>query len=174
MDNLLHSIGGMNESARVFNKVLKASAFDREAVTKINTAIDRMIKKWRSIQSTLGAPLAEGEIENLKEQLAAAQAEVERLRNKNSDLRCVFGDLMEHLEGVYRDEINPRVQSYWEKHKPILYKVGRDAEERFDKAYPMDSDGNDLDTDYVEPERDELIDMLCDWYFYEHMVQEAA
>lgn len=53
IDNLLHSIGGMNESARVFNKVLKDSVFDREAVTKINAAIDRMIKKWRSIQSTL-------------------------------------------------------------------------------------------------------------------------
>jgi len=53
IDNLLHSIGGMNESARVFNKVLKASVFDREAVTQINTAIDRMIEKWRSIQSTL-------------------------------------------------------------------------------------------------------------------------
>jgi hypothetical protein len=52
-DNILHAIGGMNENARVFNKLLKISAFDREAVTRVNTAIDGMIGKWRSIQSTL-------------------------------------------------------------------------------------------------------------------------
>jgi hypothetical protein len=52
-DNILHAIGGMNENARVFNKLLKVSALDREAVARINTAIDRMMGKWRSIQSTL-------------------------------------------------------------------------------------------------------------------------
>jgi hypothetical protein len=52
-DNILHAIGGMNENARVFNKLLKVSALDRAAVTRINTAIDRMMGKWRSIQSTL-------------------------------------------------------------------------------------------------------------------------
>jgi hypothetical protein len=52
-DNILHAIGGMNENARIFNKLLRDSALDREAVTRINTAIDRAIGKWRSIQSTL-------------------------------------------------------------------------------------------------------------------------
>jgi hypothetical protein len=52
-DNILHAIGGMNENARVFNKLLRIAALDREAVARINTAIDRMIGKWRSIQSTL-------------------------------------------------------------------------------------------------------------------------
>lgn len=52
-DNLLHAIGGMNENARIFNKLLKVSALDREAASRINTAIDRAIGKWRSIQSTL-------------------------------------------------------------------------------------------------------------------------
>ena len=52
-DNLLHAISGMNENARIFNKLLKLSAFDREAVTRINTEIDGMIGKWWSVQSTL-------------------------------------------------------------------------------------------------------------------------
>lgn len=52
-DNILHAIGGMNENARIFNKLLRVSALDREAVVRINTAIDRMMGKWRSIQSTL-------------------------------------------------------------------------------------------------------------------------
>jgi hypothetical protein len=57
-DNILHAIGGVNENARVFNKLLKVSALDREAVIRINTAIDRMIGKWRSIQSMLGKKVA--------------------------------------------------------------------------------------------------------------------
>jgi ParB/RepB/Spo0J family partition protein len=52
-DNIFHAIGGMNENARVFNKLLKVSAVDREAVTRINTAISRMIGKWQSVQSGL-------------------------------------------------------------------------------------------------------------------------
>ena len=52
-DNILHAISGMNENARIFNKLLKVSALDREAADRINTAIDRMMGKWRSIQSTL-------------------------------------------------------------------------------------------------------------------------
>ena len=43
----------MNENARIFNKLLRISALDREAATRIGNAIDRAIKKWRSIQSTL-------------------------------------------------------------------------------------------------------------------------
>jgi hypothetical protein len=52
-DNILHAIGGMNENARIFNRLLRASALDREAADRISTAIDRAIGKWRSIQSTL-------------------------------------------------------------------------------------------------------------------------
>jgi hypothetical protein len=54
-ENILYAIGGMNENARLFHKLLKLSVLDREAVARINTAIDGMIKKWRSIQSTLDA-----------------------------------------------------------------------------------------------------------------------
>jgi hypothetical protein len=52
-ENILYFIARVNENARVFNKLLKVSVLDREAVTLINTAIDGMTKKWRSIQSTL-------------------------------------------------------------------------------------------------------------------------
>jgi hypothetical protein len=52
-ENILYAIARVNENARVFNKLLKVSVLDREAVARINTAIDGMIKKWRSIQSTL-------------------------------------------------------------------------------------------------------------------------
>jgi hypothetical protein len=54
-DNILYTIGRINENARLFNKLLKASALDREAAARINTEIDRMMGKWRSIQSTLAA-----------------------------------------------------------------------------------------------------------------------
>jgi hypothetical protein len=54
VENILYSIGGVNENARIFNKLLKLSALDREAKVKIIAAIDGMMKKWRSIQSTLG------------------------------------------------------------------------------------------------------------------------
>jgi len=52
-DNILHAIGGMNENARVFKRLLRIAALDREAAIRISTAIDRAIQKWRSIQSTL-------------------------------------------------------------------------------------------------------------------------
>lgn len=52
-DNILHALGGMNENARIFHRLLKISAFDRVAANRIATAIDRAIEKWRSIQSTL-------------------------------------------------------------------------------------------------------------------------
>jgi hypothetical protein len=52
-DNILYAIQRINENARVFTKILRASALDREAASRINTAIDGMIRKWRSIQSTL-------------------------------------------------------------------------------------------------------------------------
>jgi hypothetical protein len=53
VENILYTIDRINENARVLNKFLKMSVLDREAVTRINNAIDGMIKKWRSIKSTL-------------------------------------------------------------------------------------------------------------------------
>jgi hypothetical protein len=52
-DNVLYAIQRINENARVFSTILKASALNREAAGRINTALERMIQKWRSIQSTL-------------------------------------------------------------------------------------------------------------------------
>ena len=52
-DNVLYSIQRMNEHARVFKKLFKASVFDREAEERISTAIDRTIQKLRSAQATL-------------------------------------------------------------------------------------------------------------------------
>lgn len=108
IDNLLHAIGGMNENARVFKKLLKVSTFDHDAVTQINTAINGTIKKWVSIQSVLGVttPALNGaDVEKLKEQLDAGlraiesysddsadkevlQAEVDRLTEENERLRA--------------------------------------------------------------------------------------
>lgn len=52
-DKLLYSIQRMNEHARVFKRLFKASAFDREAQERISTAIDKNIEKWRSTQAVL-------------------------------------------------------------------------------------------------------------------------
>ena len=54
-DDVLYTIARINEHAELFHKVFKASSFDREAKTRINTAIDTMIQKWRSTQAALGA-----------------------------------------------------------------------------------------------------------------------
>ena len=52
-NNGLYVIQRINANAKASNKILKASAIDREAAERISTAIERMIDKWRSIQSTL-------------------------------------------------------------------------------------------------------------------------
>lgn len=52
-DNALHTLARMSEHARVFRKFFRLSSFDRETERRIITAIDRMIEKWRSAQSTL-------------------------------------------------------------------------------------------------------------------------
>jgi hypothetical protein len=52
-ENILYCLDRTNEHARVFKKFIKLSAFDREAVARISTAIDKMIGKFRSVQSTL-------------------------------------------------------------------------------------------------------------------------
>ena len=53
-DNVLYSLQRVNEHARVFKKLFKASTFDREAKERINTAFDRTIQKLRSTQAALG------------------------------------------------------------------------------------------------------------------------
>lgn len=52
-DNLLHAIGGMKENARVFKKLLRASALDHHAIARMNAAIDGMVERWLSTQRTL-------------------------------------------------------------------------------------------------------------------------
>ena len=52
-DNVLYSLQRVNEHARVFKKLFKASTFDREAKERINIAIDRTIQKLRSTQAAL-------------------------------------------------------------------------------------------------------------------------
>jgi hypothetical protein len=52
-DNVLYYLQRMNEHARVYKKLFKASTFDREAEERISTAIDRTIQKLRSAQATL-------------------------------------------------------------------------------------------------------------------------
>jgi hypothetical protein len=46
-DNILYTIARTNEHARIFNKHLKLSAMDLEAIARINAAIERMMGKWR-------------------------------------------------------------------------------------------------------------------------------
>ena len=53
-ENVLYSLQRVNEHARLFKKLFKASTFDREAKERINTAIDRTIQKLRSTQAALG------------------------------------------------------------------------------------------------------------------------
>jgi hypothetical protein len=52
-DNVLYRLQRVNEHARVFKKLFKASTFDREAKERINIAIDRTIQKLRSTQAAL-------------------------------------------------------------------------------------------------------------------------
>ena len=52
-DNVLYYLQRMNEHARVYKKLFKKSAFDREARERISTALDRTIQKLRSAQATL-------------------------------------------------------------------------------------------------------------------------
>jgi DNA-binding MarR family transcriptional regulator len=59
-ENVLYTIQRMNEHARVFKKLFKASNFDREAKARISEAIERLIAKWRSTQATLNADLPLG------------------------------------------------------------------------------------------------------------------
>jgi hypothetical protein len=52
--NLLHSVEGSEEVARAWRKVLKkASTLDQGDKERIDNAINRLINKWRLVQSTL-------------------------------------------------------------------------------------------------------------------------
>jgi hypothetical protein len=53
--NVLDSIKQSKAVAEAYRKILKASTFDRGAKKEISEAIESLIKKWRSVQSTLAA-----------------------------------------------------------------------------------------------------------------------
>jgi ParB-like chromosome segregation protein Spo0J len=53
IDNIMHAIGRINANSRMFKKHVKLSDLDREAAVRINFAMEAMIKKWQSIQTTL-------------------------------------------------------------------------------------------------------------------------
>jgi hypothetical protein len=95
-ENVLFAIARVADNARAVRKILKAPALDREAFTRINTAIDEMIKKWRSIQSTLeGAP----------RKLAPAALAARRKRKANNKISDDYGKRF----GGFSTVINPDV-----------------------------------------------------------------
>ena len=52
-DSIMYGLRRAAENFRAYHKVAKASALDREAAERINTAIERMIQKLRSLQTVL-------------------------------------------------------------------------------------------------------------------------
>jgi ParB-like chromosome segregation protein Spo0J len=57
LNNILDSIKQSRAVAEAYRKILKASHFDRGAKKEICDAIESLIRKWRSVQSTLSAKL---------------------------------------------------------------------------------------------------------------------
>ena len=53
LSNVLDSIKQSKAVAGVYRKILRASPFDRAAKKEISDAIELLIRKWRSVQSTL-------------------------------------------------------------------------------------------------------------------------
>jgi hypothetical protein len=53
LTNVLDSIKHAKSVAEAYRKILKSSPFDREAKTQIYNAINQLIVKWRTVQSTL-------------------------------------------------------------------------------------------------------------------------
>jgi hypothetical protein len=53
--NVLDTIEQSKAVAEAYRKIFKVSPFDREAKKEISEAIDALIRKWRSVQSTLAA-----------------------------------------------------------------------------------------------------------------------
>jgi hypothetical protein len=55
LNNVLDSIKQSRAVAEAYRKILKVSPLDRGAKKEISEAIDSLIRKWRSVQSTLAA-----------------------------------------------------------------------------------------------------------------------
>jgi hypothetical protein len=53
LTNILDTIKHAKSVAEAYRKILKVSAFDREAKAEIYNAINLLIVKWRTVQSTL-------------------------------------------------------------------------------------------------------------------------
>jgi hypothetical protein len=53
LTNVLDSIEDAKALAEAYRKIFKVSSFDREAKAKIYNAINNLIVKWRTVQSTL-------------------------------------------------------------------------------------------------------------------------
>jgi hypothetical protein len=53
--NILNSISDAKGVAEAYRKILKISSFDRATKIEISDAINLLIRKWRSVQSTLAA-----------------------------------------------------------------------------------------------------------------------
>lgn len=54
LENILDDIDQAKTVAEAYRKILKRSPFDRGAKAEISNAIDKLIVKWRIVQSTLG------------------------------------------------------------------------------------------------------------------------
>ena len=52
-DDILFSIERINHNVRVWKKLTKLAALDRQTAERIDFAIKRMIQKWRLFQLTL-------------------------------------------------------------------------------------------------------------------------
>lgn len=170
---------------------VRSGANDRKVKHRTNT--DRPFRNGQPeedlivARQILASNGEQNEIEKLRKQLATAnatigwmkvenevlRAEANGLTEENKSLRFLVGELMEEIESIHQNEISASVHRYWEEHCPIVEKIGDDAEERRDKAYPMGDDGNDIETDYVEPDRDELVDQLLEDYNRGRFAQSA-
>jgi ParB family chromosome partitioning protein len=143
---------------------------DRKAVDKITRddmkeVADKGAQVSAAIITLPAIAAAKAGDGGLKRKLAAAQTQIDVLMEENANLRFIIGELMEEVETIYQDTIDWRVHAQrLHRRFPIFAKIGADAERRLDAAYPTDDDGNDVETDYVEPGRDELIDALLAAY----------
>ena len=61
--NVLNSIKQSKAVAEAYRKILKASPFDRGAKKEISDAIELLIRKWRSVQSTLATGVEQQTVE---------------------------------------------------------------------------------------------------------------
>lgn len=51
--HFMDSVGNAKSVAEAYRKIFKVSSFDSEAKKQINSAINQLIVKWRTVQSTL-------------------------------------------------------------------------------------------------------------------------